>query len=506
MALAIVDSLFRGFNASGINYSHWRNSENIKLALNGDRELDVFFDEDQKQSVIEILKKNNFHLFEHAWYRRFKGKEDYIGFDKESGKIVHIYAHFNLYKRTGSVKKYHLPWKDLILEHRVFNDRLNMYVSIPEIDYLLLVIRTAFAFNSSNHKANQQLIEKFQVTASKLHSQIDENKLLVISLQALDADITEGINETRKQDSFDTRVFIRLKKLFKQHFTPQRVINTKKTVYLHLIVGYKNLQAQFVKSIGFKVAKPKKRLPHKGVVISLMGSDGAGKSTQTKEVVAELSKKSEVLFMYMGAGDGPRSLHRRIIGSVFGLSSRVISPEKWNPDGTAKKRTKRTNTTQKGFVKQFILSLRPLSLAIEKKRRLKQIEKARKRGAIIICDRYPQTTTIGYNDGPNLYKYITSSNKLFSYLAKYEYSCYDLANEIHPDVAIKLLGPLEVLHSRRPGMTIEELNKKQTGIQELKFGDSTKVITLDIDRPIHRIKGDILDALSMQIYDLNKFA
>ena len=41
-------------------------------------------------------------------------------------------------------------------------------------------------------------------------------------------------------------------------------------------------------------------------------------------------------------------------------------------------------------------------LAWEKRAKLRRAVRARNRGMIVICDRFPQTQVMGYNDGPLL--------------------------------------------------------------------------------------------------------
>ena len=154
--------------------------------------------------------------------------------------------------------------------------------------------------------------------------------------------------------------------------------------------------------------------------------------------------------------------------------------------------------------KRTIQLARLLSVAREKKNRLRCIEKARNNGVIVICDRYPQTAILTYNDGPKLQILNTSSSTLMRKLAQYEHNCYALANTISPDLVIKLTGDTKVLASRRPEMTLAEITKKQDGIKNIFYGDRTKHVTIDIDQDITAIKGRILSEISKSIKDNNR--
>lgn len=501
MALQIIDQLLNDLNSNGISYCHWKSNEHLEAAVNGDTDLDILFDKNQEQRVIEILKRNKFHLFEAVWYRKYKGIVDYIGFDKNVGKIVHVHTHFNLDIGEVGIKSYRLPWEELILENKAFDNYFNIYKSSSETEYLLLVVRTAFKHDVMDSKSNHAIAEHFNLEAEWLYNQIDPEKLRLLSSTALGNEMTDLIEQIRLGGRYDETLFVSLKKLLKPYFARHRILSPRRVNYLKTVHFVNRVQIKLRKLFRLPGKAPKRSLPHQGVILCLMGSDGAGKSTQTKEITKELSKKVDVLFMYMGSGDGAKSLQRQIIEYCIQLGSKRSAAKKLKNKVSFKEAESvvKSDISAFSFLKQFILSIKAVSLAFEKQNRLKRVDRERKRGAIVICDRYPQTSTLGYNDGPKLYANVNSSNFILRSLAKYEFSCYQLAKQIYPNIVIKLTGSLDVLHSRRPEMSREEINKKQNGIISLHFDPPTEVITLDIDKPVYEIKGSILAALSCQI-------
>lgn len=503
MALQIINRLLNDLNSNSINYCHWKSNEHLEAAVNGDTDLDILFDKKQEQQVIGILKSNGFHLFEAVWYRKYKGIVDYIGFDKESAKIIHVHTHFSLDIGEVGIKSYRLPWEELILKNRVHNKKFNIYTSSPETEYLLLVVRTAFKHDITNSRSNNKIAKHFNLEARWLYDRINTAHLNLLSSSALGDEMAGLIAAIRATGNYDQRLFVSLKKLLKPYFARHRLLSPQRIGYLKVVHHVKRLQIKIRKLFRLPAKVSKRSLPHRGIVLCLMGSDGAGKSTQTKAVTKELSKKVNVVFMYMGSGDGAISFQRKLISKTIALGTRVNSPGKAkaiNRSAPPKEEAAfKKDISKKSLFKQLILSVKAASMAFEKKNRLKRIDRERKRGSIIICDRYPQTSTLGYNDGPKLYANIKSPNFILRSLAKYEFSCYNLAKQIYPDLVIKLIGPVDVLHSRRPEMSREVINKKQNGIIDLLFDLPTEVITLDIDKPVYEIKGIILDAVSNKI-------
>lgn len=503
MALQIINRLLSELHAQGINYCHWKSNEHLQEALNGDTDLDILFDKEQEKQVVDILVNHQFHLFEAVWYRRYKGIVDYIGFDKDSGKIVHVHTHFNLDIGEVGIKSYRLPWEKLILENKIFVEPSGIFTSSPEIEYLLLVVRTAFKHDKTDQKSNKRIAKHFNREAAWLYPRLQREKLHRIASQTLDAHTVSLIEAITSVPTYDEPSFLRLKEKLTPYFKKNRLLSSREVFLLKIIQYVKRLQIKLSRLFRMPYRIKKRSLPYRGVVVSIMGPDGAGKSTQTKEVTKELAKKVDVKFMYMGSGDGPMSLQRKIISKFIGMAARAKGgggvPKRQSPDNANNTVSQVNSSSGASLLKQILLSFKAASLGFEKKKRLRQIERARMRGEIVICDRYPQTSVMGYNDGPKLYSQIESSNGILRRLANYEYSCYKLAEKIPPDLVIKLTGSLDTLHTRRPEMTREEIEKKQNGILALQFTAPCETVSLDIEQPVDKIKGAILDAISQRI-------
>lgn len=499
MSLKVINKLLLDLNSNEIDYCHWKSNEHLDASMNAETDLDILFNKSQKQKVVEILESNGFHLFEAVWYKKYSGIVDYIGFDEETGKIIHLHTHFNLDMGEVGIKSYSLPWEDTILDTKIFNSEYNIYTSLPEVEFLLLVVRTALKLDPIDYRLNGTTIKHFDIEAEWLYQRTELEEIKIISNQLLGEKTTGLIAEIRLNEKYDKKLFFTLRKQLKSHFSDNRVLSRYRVNQLKIIKIYGRLKRRFARKLNLKVRNLRRTLPNEGVVVSLMGCDGAGKSTQTELITNELSKKVDVLFMYMGSGKGEKSFQRKSLDYIIGLKNKKKKKESNKDKNNIINDNKQEGKLKKGFKSQLLYSIRAASLAYERKSKLKKIDKERKRGGIVICDRYPQTTTLGYNDGLKLYPNLNSSNSILKALAKYEYSCYNLANEIYPDLVIKLVGDLEVLKSRRPEMSMEVLDNKQQGIIDIKFGKNTKVITSDIDKPIVQIKGEILKAISNQI-------
>ena len=126
--------------------------------------------------------------------------------------------------------------------------------------------------------------------------------------------------------------------------------------------------------------------------MALLGCDGSGKSTHIKEIAEWLSWKLDVLPIYFGSGDGPGSLLRWPLKLAADIMRRK------GPTGMSKASMRLRDDVS--WYKRFGRVPWALFLAMEKRKKLKRLWRARNRGMIVLCDRFPQNQIKGFNDGP----------------------------------------------------------------------------------------------------------
>ena len=113
--------------------------------------------------------------------------------------------------------------------------------------------------------------------------------------------------------------------------------------------------------------------------------------------------------------------------------------------------------------------------------------KARNRGMVVICDRFPQSDFPGFNDGPLLTHWYDHRWRVCCAIADWEARPYVEAGRAAPDLVIKLVATPEVANQRRPEMSREGLQRRVKAVKELQFQSMTKIIELNADDSLDTI-------------------
>ena len=470
--LTVVQDLLDFFHRENIRYCHWKSNEHALAAVQGDTDLDILFDEVQYAEVSELLVSKGFFKYEAAWFVRYPYIEDYISIDVHSGKLIHVHAHFRLVLGEKRVKSYRLPWEDLILSRRVWMDREKIFASSPVDELLLLIIRAALKQPSQNNDQYAKSLDTGDIGRefAWLRQRVEPHEIQEVAARLINSDVCGEVARML----CDGITFDNLS-AFKQKAEPALEGHRRYGRVQSVVVGFtRRVFAKFA-SINKRLAllniANHRTLTSRGIIVALMGADGSGKSTQSRNIVAALSRKVDTVFIYMGSGSGPKSWHRQFLEGLRNKIGDGVSKKV----GFAPEKTKRS-----GARPSLYRSVWAASLALEKRSKLRKAQKAKGRGAIVITDRYPQTQVQGFNDGPLLQCYEARSGSLLSLCSWIERKCYSFLEQAEPDLMIKLIGDIDCIHERRKeSMGIEEIIKKQESIKTIEYGEKT--ITAQID-------------------------
>jgi hypothetical protein len=112
----------------------------------------------------------------------------------------------------------------------------------------------------------------------------------------------------------------------------------------------------------------------------------------------------------------------------------------------------------------------------------------RRRGLIIVTDRYPQLELPNAFDGPRLSPTAPGS-AIVRWLARREWAAYEWMTSHRPDLVLRLNVDLDTACARKPDHRRESLAAKVIAVPLLKF-DGAPIAEIDANQPLD----DVLEA------------
>jgi hypothetical protein len=467
--LQSIKNMLECFEKEQIIYCHFKSNEHLIDALNGDTDLDILFLPTQRAQLEKLLNSCGLKRFRATHHMQYNAIEDFIGFDKDTNKIWHLHLHYRLTLGEKHLKGYTTSWSEYILQNRVFDENLGIYHSRLEDEVFLLILRMALKlrWRDFGRKIGKDDIIEF----NWLKERVDFKRVVLISKELLGEKCSREYNKIFNSDLKYKNDLFKLQRLLRskmKHFTSNNVVSS---YFKRLVREVFWLLSGVSRKIGLFTEVPKRRVsPSGGSVVAILGCDGAGKSTTLVYLKKEFGKKIDIKHVYLGSGDGSSSLIRmpmRLIAKRVGGKG-LGSTVKHEIDNSNSKKL-----STKARIYTLAKVMWACSLALEKRKKLRVITKARNNGILVLVDRYPQIEVMGYNDGPLLSKYIDGKSSLFKKLAEWEMSVYRSAYINPPDLVVKLIVPTEIAIKRKPEMTYSEIEAKKDAVQKIKLSSNT---------------------------------
>ena len=482
--------LFRRFDEAGVCYCHFKSNAHLRCGLAGQTDLDVLVDCRQVDAVELALLESEFRRFRPTFATEYPAVEDYIGFDAGKGRLLHVHLHYRLVLGEKHLKNYQLDLAETLLRSRIADPATGIYRSDPHHELYLLLVRAALKIRlrdfamalcgRSFFRGNMQ--QEFvwllgQTEASKVEA-IARRELGPHAAACVAGLLASGPTIWRLR-AFRSGAAERLSWHRRSGPISARIARLARE--LHGIAGV--LNRRFLHR-----PMPFRRTCHSGgFSIAFLGTHGAGKSTITEEIRRWLAWKLDVYVVYFGSGAGSSSLLRWPMKALLRCRRpRPLAHRRDVSDGqsrTASRRGRSPQASRLGWARVAWA----LALALEKRSKLKSCLRARNRGMIVLCDRYPQVQTLGYNDGPLLGAWLESRSRFRRRLAQMEYRVYQRASELAPDLVIRLDVPPEVAACRRPKEPLEELQRRREVVRAVRYGERCRLLEIDASGPFNEV-------------------
>lgn len=476
--LKICEELFKQLSDRNIIYCHWKSIEHLDEGLNGETDLDMLFMEKDSKELRNIFKGLKIVEVKPQQGSKFQFVEDWIGFDRDTGKLIHIHLHYRIVAGKHFVKEYILPWHEIILKNRVYNKDNNTYIINPNIELLLLITRAIIKIPSKKVvNEHYQFPKDIKKEIDYLYKRINKEEIERYSkvfFENYNLEISKILLEYNLSSKYYDELYNLIIKEIKQY---KRYSEFKVKIMVFFYKYYYKTKNFTNKKIG-TINVTRKTISDKGFSVCFIGADGCGKSTLSTEIRQWLSWKIECNRFYLGSGDGYNGIYKKI---------RKLR-EKTNTGNLHKKNTEVEEQKNVFSLKKYMSSIyRGLEYVHISKRNcriIRKIKRYNRKGGISILDRFPQNQVDGIYDGKKCVKLLNSftSSRLINYLVKKERKYMDKAVEYQPELVFKLILDPKISIERKPEHNYEEVLLKSKITEILEFKNSmVEIIDASMD-------------------------
>ncbi|MFA9432465.1 hypothetical protein [Egicoccus sp. AB-alg2] len=466
-ALALVAELAAGLRDAGVRYCHWKSNEAIARSLSGDNDLDLLVAPEDAGRFLAVLHGLGFRAASPPPGRHVPGIVDLFGLDDATGRVVHAQAHFRLVVGDDMTKNVDLPLVAAYLDSCRHDGVLPL--PSPEFEYLVLLVRMGL----KHCAVSSQLVRQGRPTASERRE-----------LAQLEADVDPAEVE-RLRATHLPELSPALLRSLRHALAPDADRLTRARAgrrLLRALAGYarRPLHQDLLLRVGKRAWRPiRGRLPGGdprrrpaagGLMVAVLGGDGAGKSTTVGTLATALGG---VLVTRTGhLGKPPRSLltrvGRRMVRLVDGGAPPVTTPD-----------TPSSAFPGHGTLVWHVLTAR------DRARERRRLHRAVAAGEVVVCDRHP-LPMLRTMDGPRIARIPDLQRRpLARWLARAEARYYRRMPP--PDLLLVLRASPDVALKRRPEQDRDFVRRRAEEIDRVPWR-GRNVVVVDADRPLKEVQ------------------
>ena len=224
-------------------------------------------------------------------------------------------------------------------------------------------------------------------------------------------------------------------------------------------------------------------------LIAIIGADGSGKSTVCEHIVEWIGRYGPAGRAHLGkqSGNIGRALGR--LPLVGGAMDRKIRRE---VDGV--------NDRMKADLQPSLFPALVISgFTLRRKLRFKRMLAMRKRGLIVVTDRFPQVEIPGAYDGPG-FPDTSRGSPLVVRLAKFEYATFAWMAGYKPDLVLRLNVDLDTACMRKPDHSRAALGRKIAVTPLLTYGGA-HIVDIDASQPLSNVIAEAETAVAQVMAD-----
>lgn len=481
VALAIADAL----RSAGVRFVHWKSNDHLAAALAGETDIDIFVPQDDRQGFERVMADvGGLKISSQPW-ARYPRIEDWLVLDRTTGRFLHLHLHYALMTGLKRVKHLRFSWGEALLANLRTDARSGWPIPAAEIELLLLLVRIWAKMPPWRRWISARIPPQAVSELDWLREGATPDRLRALVSDLLpNADPSQVLGVLRP-GPFAAPEIIAVARALNEQLAGSVRMPWAAALALALRRNANLALAKAARAVVPEI-RTGKTIPAGGVMIALIGSDGAGKSSLCRDLDAWLRFKLDVHVRYMGSGDGGTHLVdwvRRAVKAVLKSVRGRRTPKASN--GARATKTKPPSLASKlGVTYQLVLMRHKLRL-------LRAGRKLAGGGSVVLTDRFPQTQFPGICDGPKI-----QSGRSFAWAARHEMILYEKAKSLGPDLALKLIIDPATAHGRKPDHDLCVITRKCRIVDALDF-PQREVAAVDASRPYD----EVLHSAKIAIWD-----
>jgi thymidylate kinase len=458
--LALVSELCAQLATEGVSWCHFKSNTFLDRSRTGENDLDLLIARPDEHRFSAVMHRLRFKLATRRG--QLPGVLDYYGRDDETGRTVHVHAHYQLVVGDDLTKSYRLPLESAFLASALPEGEF--LVPPPELELILLVIRLTLK-----------------------HLTWDAVALRRATIPASARSELADLESRAEGPEVEHRLARALPFVGRQTFEECRLALASGAGRIAGIRAGKSLLADLTPcarrsraaDVGLKLwrrsAEVGARLasrpaPHKqpaagGAIIAIVGADGAGKSTAVEELAGRLGRTFWVVPAHLGKP--PKSWTTRVLRNLArGRSAYLLLARRLG-------RPAPSRATQD--------SVLATALARDRYLTVRRIRRIATNGGLVLCDRFP-LRELKLMDGPRVERVRDPDRwrRLTDWLAARELRYYQAVTP--PDVLIVLLVDPETGVARQPTESADSIRSRWREVWSVDW-DAVAAHVVDAGQP-----------------------
>jgi thymidylate kinase len=297
LAPKLIIEFCKALKKEGIDYCHWKSNAALNRSASGENDLDILVKRSDIQHFREILFRLGFKECLARKIKTLPGVQDFLGYDPQTDKFIHLHAHYQLILGHDLSKNYHLPIERPYLESTQESGLFK--IPAPEYELVVFVIRMIIKHSTWDTILNREgaLSKTEKQELVYLEEKADRVKVDEVLKQYLPFIETGLFDECLGALHPGSPLLARVQagrqlqnRLEAQARRPQMedlLVRTWRRISLLFQWHVLKLRPRF-------------RLADGGAMVAIVGGDGAGKTTAIDELSAWLSRHFDTTRIHMG--------------------------------------------------------------------------------------------------------------------------------------------------------------------------------------------------------------